>query len=210
MLRDWRILVLSFSVLSLFLAFPGAVFAQQTAQQVSAEDYQVYMDWINGQEDPRLDKETEKVKKRKIAKQIGVSVKILEAAIEKVEPYASTIVKTTEDAIKAALKGTPIGAKVQKVVIDAREGHVVGYVNWACGDRRDWEKEAAFAAWATAEAGTIVKTLGVWCVNEKGTKMFSAKIGRGAFSRIRKAQIERFALSRYIRLFEGVKRGPHR
>jgi hypothetical protein len=86
----------------------------------------------------------------------------------------------------------------------------VAYVKWKCGDQRDVDEEAAWVAWAVNQGGGVVKTAGVWCVNEIDTKLFSAKIGRASFERIRKEAIERFASSRYIRLFEEVKRGPHR
>ncbi|MBT6433370.1 MAG: hypothetical protein HOK97_01820 [Deltaproteobacteria bacterium] len=56
----------------------------------------------------------------------------------------------------------------------------------------------------------LVNVLGLWCVNEIDTKLFSAQIGRAAFTKISKSSVPRFAASRYIRFFQKIKRGPHR
>jgi len=190
-------------LLSAILSVPAA------ASEISAEEFAMFVDWREGRSDPRLAKLDETSKLKKMAKQMGVSAKALRRAIDKVRPIATTIGKDTEHSIKRALEGTPVSSRVLDIVIDSRDSHVVGYVKWRCGDQRDLEKEAAYIAWSLKEAGGIVKTLGLWCVNSDDTKLFSARIGATAFGKIRRTSIPRFAISRYIRLFEGVKRGPH-
>lgn len=180
------------------------------ASSVTPRDYELYMDWKDGREDPRLEKYSDAIKLKKIAKSLNVRPKDLEAIIGRVGPVAGTLKAKTEKAIKAALDETPIKARISSVEVNTATGHVVAYVKWRCGDQRDVDKEAAWVAWAVNEGGGVVTTAGVWCVNEIDTKLFSAKIGRASFERIRKEAIERFASSRYIRLFEEVKRGPHR
>ncbi len=179
------------------------------AATITAEEYAIWVDWRDGREDPRLEKDSEAIRKKKIAAQLGVNVKALEAAIGKVEPVAGTIVKETEQAIRATLDGTPLKGKILDVSIDDSQSHVVAYVKWRCGDVRDIDKEASWAGWAVGDAGKLAKTIGVWCVNDGNTKIFSAKLATSAAAKIGKSSIERFAGSRYIKLFEDVKRGPH-
>ena len=130
--------------------------------------------------------------------------------VDKVGPLAATLQADTEKAVRAALASTPVAKQVASVEVNVSTGHAVAFVKWRCGDARDVDKEAAWVAWGVADAGTVVKTLGLWCVNEIDTKLFSAKIGRECFERISRETIDRFATSRYIRLFEEVRRGPHR
>jgi hypothetical protein len=180
------------------------------ANSVTPREYELYMDWKDGREDPRLEKYSDAVKLKKIARSLNVEPKELEAIIGRVGPVAGTLKAETEKAVKAALDETPIKARISSVEVNIATGHVVAYVKWKCGDQRDVDEEAAWVAWAVNQGGGVVRTAGVWCVNEIDTKLFSAKIGRASFERIRKEAIERFASSRYIRLFEEVKRGPHR
>ena len=86
----------------------------------------------------------------------------------------------------------------------------MAYVKWRCGDLRNVDAEAAYVAWAVADRGEVVNLVGLWCVDANETKMFSGQIGRSAFTKVRKARIPQLAASRYIRLFQDVKRGPHR
>ncbi len=179
------------------------------AGEVTVEEYQLYMDWMDGKQDPRLEKFNDAKKMKKIAKNLGVKVGIMKAAVEKVSPLAKDVGKDAEKSIRASLAQTPLKGRIKDVIVDAEQGHVIAHVQWSCGDKRDAEKEMAFAGWAAAQA-TVVKTSALWCVNSVGTKLLSAKASNSALSRISKSGIERFARARYIRLFEGVKRGPHK
>jgi hypothetical protein len=200
--------------LALWVALGGlcssAVAGQDAITSVSSEEFALYKDWINGRQDPRLEEFSDKIKMKKIAKNLGVKLRVLKAAVEKVEPVAASIGPTTERHIKASLESTPLKERIIKVHLDIEESHVVAWVQWRCGDKRDVEKEASYVGWAVGQKGHVVKTLALWCVNAKDTKLFSAKASRTSLARINKSGIERFATSRYIRLFEEVKRGPHR
>ena len=177
---------------------------------LSLEDYAAYKDWLNGREDPRLAEESEDVRYAKIAKTIGLSGEALKKIVERVTPLADGIDKMMQDKIKVHAGTTLLKTRLKEVHVDARQGHVVAGVKWQCGDMRDVKVEAAYAAWAVAQGGFLVRTLVVWCTNEVGTKLFSAKIGRPNFLKIQKPRIERFGRTRYIRLFEEVREGPHK
>ena len=177
--------------------------------EVEAAEYGYYRAWVDGREDSRLMDLDEKTKLKKIAKQEKITVSDLQAIIEKVGPLADSLGSVNEKEIRNRLDQTVVKGRVQEVEVNLGTSHVVAYVKWVCGDKRDIDKEAAYVAWAVGQAGPLVKTLGLWCVNGSGTKLFSAQIGRGGFGRIRKGTIERFAATRYARFFEQVKRGPH-
>ncbi len=197
------------SVASLWVIGAQPAYAHARGPEVAPRDYQLYMDWMDGRQDPRLAGLSDDVKRVKIAKTLGVSAAELKQVVDRIAPLAPTLARDTERAIASAGAETALKARVLEVHVDAEQGHVVAGFKWRCGDSRDVEKEASYAAWATAEGGPVVKTLVLWCVDEHDTKLFSATIGRTAFERINKAGIERFAASRYIKLFEEVKRGPH-
>ncbi len=191
------------------VAFVAAQPALARGPEVTPDEYQLYMDWTDGKQDPRLEGLNDDQKRAKIAKNLGVKPADIKRAVDKVTPVAGTIEADTKKAVMEAASGTVLKGRVVEVMLDASQGHVVAGFKWKCGDARDIDKEAAWAAWAAAEGGPVVKTLALWCVDGSDTKQFSAKIGRTAFEKISRDQIERFATSRYIKLFEEVKRGPH-
>ncbi|MBI5507402.1 MAG: hypothetical protein HY903_01495 [Deltaproteobacteria bacterium] len=197
---------MSVCVVMLLGAADGARAAGPT---VTAKEFQLFMDWKDGSEDPRLAKDNEATRVKKIAKSLGVSAADLKKAIDKVEPAFSSLKAETEAAIRAELDKTPIKKQLKSVEVNIDTAHAVALVKWGCGDARDTDKEASWVAAAVAAGGSIVKTAALWCVNDGDTKLFSAKIGRDAFERIDLKSVDRFATSRYIKLFEDVKRGPH-
>lgn len=193
----------------LVLGFGLTRAASAAVPDITAREFQLYMDWKDGKEDPRLAKDTDEVKLKKIAKTLGASPADVKNAIARVEPVIGTLKAELEMVVKDELAKTPIKPKVRSVEVNLDTAYPVAFVKWACGDARDIEKEAAYVAYGVAQGGVLIKTLGLWCVGEGDTKLFSAKIGRDAFTRIDLKAIERFATSRYIKLFEEVKRGPH-
>lgn len=187
----------------------SVLIAPAIALGISAEDYQLYMTWASAQEDPAVTKLSEDARVALVAKNEGISQNVLRAAITAGSSAAPTLKKDSETAIAARLEQTPLKGRVREVHVDAASGHVVAGVKWLCGHAPDHDKESSYAAWAVAEASPVIGTLVVWCVDDKGTKLFSAKIGRSSSMKITQASIDRFASSRYIRLFDDVKRGPH-
>ncbi len=188
---------------------PGLALAGP-ALEIKAEEYGYYRAWVDGREDPRLAKDDEATRLKKIAKQENLKITEFRALIERVSKVAQSIVPENEAAIRQSLNQTVIGKRIREVEINVDSSHVVAFVKWECGDKRDIDKEASYVAWAVGQGGGVIGTLGLWCVNENDTKLFSAQIGRGGFTRIKKKTVERFATTRYARLFEKVKRGPHR
>ena len=139
-----------------------------------------------------------------------MTVAELEAAIAKVQAVESTLGSSTAAAVKGSINQTPMASRLLDVEVNTDTRHAVAYVKWRCPDKREIDLEAAYVAWAIGDSNPLVNVLGLWCVNEIDTKLFSAQIGRESFTKIRKSSIPRFAASRYIRFFRKVKRGPHR
>lgn len=177
--------------------------------EVSPQEYALYKDYLEGRADERLATDDEETKLKKIAKTLGVNLNELKAAIEKVKVAQPSLNQDTVAAIRASLEQTPLAARVLDVELNTDTRHAVAYVKWRCPDKRDVDLEAAYVAWAIGDSNPLVNVLGLWCVNEIETKLFSAQIGREAFTKIRKSSIPRFAASRYIRFFQKIKRGPH-
>lgn len=192
------------------VVFGTAQLALAAGPDVSPEEFNLYREYVIGRDDTRLEKYNDKAKLKKIARSLGVSTKQLKGAIDKVEPLIESLQADTEKAIRASLDQTSMKKAVLKVEVNLETEHAVAFVKWRCGDPRDHDKEAAYIAWAVADGGPVIQLLGLWCVNSIDTKLFSGKIARPALGRVSKTGVERFATSRYIRLFEDVKRGAHR
>jgi hypothetical protein len=199
--------VLTASIVFLALGMAPAV---ATAGEVSPSDFALFKDWQDGQTDERLVEDDQETRTKKIAKTLGVTVEELEAAVAKVKVVESTLGSSTAQAVRSSIGQTPMASRLLDVEINTETRHVVAYVKWRCPDKRDIDLEAAYVAWAVGASNPLVNVLGLWCVNEIDTKLFSAQIGRESFTKIRKSSIPRFAASRYIRFFQKIKRGPHR
>ena len=180
-----------------------------TDATITARDFRLYMDWQDGRLDPRLAKDSEESKLLKIAKSLGVSTQVLKDAIALVEPQLPTLADRVKQSIEQGLKTTPLEKRLVDVKVDVSQADVVAAVAWRCPNETTIDIDAVQVAYSTMAAAPLVQALAVWCVDDKGDKLFSAKIGRGAAQKIQASQIERFASSRYIRLFETIKRGPH-
>jgi hypothetical protein len=183
--------------------------ARAEGPAIQPEEYSLYVMWTDSREDARLQKLGEDARIKKVAQSLGVSAKELKRVIDKVEPAMPSLKADLDKAVRGAVAQTPLAKQLISVEVNTETEHVVVMIKWRCGDPRDWDKEASLVAWATAAGGPVTKILGLWCVNELDTKLFSAKIGRPGMDRIDKAAVDRFASSRYIKLFEEVKRGPH-
>ena len=181
----------------------------QTADSITSEEYRQYMGWKNGIEDPRLAEETDDGKYKKIAKTMGLSAADLRAVVEKVQPVAGALKSTWEQKLKVSLSQTPVQAQIKSIEMNVQTGSPIAYVEYACGATAKADRDATWVAEGVRASGGFVKTLALWCTDPKGIKQFSAIIDRSGFEKIRKSSIERFASSRYIRLFTDIKRGPH-
>ena len=184
--------------------------APQLAADVTARDYKLYLGWNEGKADPKLATVKDGERLKRIAKSLGVPAKELEKVIARVDPVAKSLGPDTEASVRQSLDQTALKGRVQLVEVNAALPLVVAGVKWKCGDQRDLDKEAAIVAAAAAKGSKLVQTLGLWCVNDADTKLFSATIDRTGFEKIDPASIERFATTRYIHLFVGVQRGAHK
>jgi len=191
------------------VGFMGSSALAGPGLEITPEEYASYRAWVDGKEDPRLAEFSDEIKMKKIAKQEKIKVSDLKARVEKVTPAVGAIKSENRVALKSALDQTVLKARIKEIEINTSSAYVVAYVKWECGDKRDIDKEAAYVAWAAGQAGQVIKVLGLWCVNSIDTKLYSAQIGRESYTRVKKTSVERFAVSRYARMFEKVKRGPH-
>lgn len=177
--------------------------------KVSIQEYASYQAWNDGKEDPRLEQFSDEKKMKKIAQQENTKFATFKERVEKVAQVADTIEPDNRVEIRKALDETILKSRVETIEINTDSSYVVAYVKWQCGDKRDIDKEASYAAWAVSQVGELIKVLGLWCVDSSDTKLYSSQIDRESFTKIKKSSIERFAVSRYARMFEQVKRGPH-
>lgn len=177
--------------------------------EVSPREYEIYAAWRESHQQSDWEKYDETTKRANVAQLLEIPTKELDAVVGKLEILMPTLKKHTEKAIQANLKNTPLASRVLTVELNLDAKMAVAWVAWQCKDLRDLDKEAAYVAWAVAQGGPVVSVVGLWCTDPKGTKLFSAKIGRPAMGCIKKDAIERFGCTRYIKLFESVIHGVH-
>ena len=95
-------------VFSAFCLAPMAAIAAD----VTPQEYALFMDWKDGQTDERLAEDDPETKKKKIAKNLGVTVAELEAAVAKVEAVVSTLGTSTAEAVRGSIKQTPMAGRL--------------------------------------------------------------------------------------------------
>jgi Txe/YoeB family toxin of Txe-Axe toxin-antitoxin module len=181
----------------------------QNVDSVTCDEYQNFMAWKDGIQDPRLAEDSDDERYKKISKTIGLSAEDLKAVVGKIEPLQGKLKGAWESKIKQSLAQTPVNAQVKSVEMNVQTGSPIAYIEYACGETAKIDRDATWVAEAVRASGGFVKTLALWCTDTKGIKQFSAIIDRSGFEKIRKSSIDRFASSRYIRLFTDIKRGPH-
>ena len=195
-------------VFLMLVALAGPGYAQ-AVDSVTCDEYQNYMAWKDGIQDPRLAEDSDDDRYKKIGKTIGLSAADLKAVVGKIEPLQGQLKGAWEAKIKQSLTQTPVNAQVKSVEMNVQTGSPIAYIEYRCGETAKIDRDATWVAEAVRASGGFVKTLALWCTDAKGIKQFSAIIDRSGFEKIRKSSIDRFASSRYIRLFTDIKRGPH-
>ena len=186
-----------------------ALFVVMIPFQAFAEDAVSCSDYRDGCQDARLAKADDGERVRRIAASLGVTPTRLREAVDKVTAAGPDLDRKAEKSIDEKIRQTRVGTRSVKVDVDASQGHVVAGVHWTCDNPYELEMDAAAVAWAVGQGAPIVKTVAMWCTDKTGTKQFSGKIDRQASLRIEPARIDRFAKTRYIKLFEDVKTGSH-
>ncbi len=175
---------------------------------MTIEEFKLWRDYKDALEDERVQKIPEKNRLKAIAKNFKVSEKALSAAVEKGEQHGEGLAKKAEDAIRAALAGTALEARVKEIRVDTSAAHVVSYVQWAAEKPEQLDREATLLALKVANAAPITSTINIWATDAKDDKrkLFEGLISSEAASRINESRIIDFATSRYIKLFEKVER----
>ncbi len=179
--------------------------ARAACEGLTREEYKIWHDYKDALEDERVKKMKEKQKKPAIAKNFGISVKVLDAAIKKGDAAGAALPKQCEETSRAALTGTPVAERLLSLSVDSTSSHVVTYVSWRARKPADLEEEAALLAMKLAKASPITSTVALWAEDDQGKKVFEAKIASDAALNFKEERIAEFADSRYMKLFEDVK-----
>ena len=192
-------------LLASMLLFPPHARADVT---MTEEQFKTYHDYLDALKDPRVQKMKAAKRLPAIARNFGISVPKLKAAIHAGEESggASAISQACEEAIKQAVAGTPLDGRLEEVRVDTTDSHVVTYVSWKAGKSDALEEEACLLAARARKAAPISADLRLWAVDsrEPDHKLFDGMITGAAAQNIREARIPDFATTRYIKLFEHV------
>ena len=131
------------------LAFAGPSLAQ-TVDSVTCDDYQSYMAWKDGIQDPRLAEDSDDERYKKIGKTIGLSAVDLKALVSKVE--SSRVLGTQ---IKQSLAQTPVNAQVKSVEMNVQTGSPIAYIEYRCGETAKIDRDATWVAEAVRASGDL-------------------------------------------------------
>ncbi len=186
----------------LALALP----AQAAEFPMTAEEFVLFRDYQQALTDARVQKMPEKDRLPAIARNFRVSEKKLKEAIEKGAAHGESMGKLAEEASRAALVDTEIGPRIKELRVDTSAGHVVAYVTWSLGSPEAVDREACLVAARVTKANPLASTIKVDVVGAEQQKVFDALISRVNAGRIKEESIVDFASTRYLKLFEKVKR----
>jgi len=178
--------------------------------QLSPEDYTYFKTYQLYKDAPKLANLPDAKKRVKIAENLKISVSRLNTAIQNGLKAGNNIEELVKTSIQEALAETPLKDKVLDVTINTQTEHAVAFIKWRAQNPLDFDKEACYGAFSVKEGGPFISIAVLWAVNNNDVTVFSAKAGRSAFEKISKSQINNFASTRYIKMFEEVKRGPQK
>ena len=165
--------------------------------------------------DPKVEKLPEKDRLPAIARNFlatgtcsGKCEAKLREANEKGKQYGESMGKQVEEMVRDALKGTEVGARIKDLKIDASAAHVVAYVTFVAVSAETIDREACLLATRIGKSNALVATMKVEAVDASDDKkqLFEALISRKNALKIDEEKIVDFATTRYLRLFEKVKR----
>ncbi|HUB08557.1 MAG TPA: hypothetical protein VMB50_16240 [Myxococcales bacterium] len=171
--------------------------------------FKLFHDYLDALKDPRVERMKSSKRLPAIARNFGVPVRKLEAAIHKGEELGGVqaIAKSCQDEVAQEVQGTPLEGRLGDVRVDASDSHVVTYVSWKADKPEALEQEASLLAVRVKRAVPITADIRLWATDPASAdhKMFDAMITGEAAGRIQEARIADFAATRYIKLFEHVK-----
>jgi hypothetical protein len=138
----------------------------------------------------------------------GPCEKKLREANEKGKQFGEGIGKQVEELARESLKDAEVSPRIKELKIDASASHVVAYVTWAPASSETIDREACLIATRLQKSNPLVATLKLVAVDSTDDKkqLFEAIISRANAGKIQEDKIVDFASTRYLRLFEKVKR----
>lgn len=171
---------------------------------ITKAQFQLYRDYQDALQDPRVQKLKEKDRLPAIAKNFHVKTSELKEAIDAGEKEADQVEAAEVAALKAAFAGSPLEGRIGDVRVDAKKGHVIAYVQWLNAEPAKLDQEACWAAARAAKAAPLVGTFDLYAHDaaNKDRRVFSALIGADRAANIHEDQIVDYATTRYVRLFE--------
>jgi len=197
----WALIVAAALVLP---ALPGA--ARAADFPMTPEEFGLWRDYQQALTDARVQKKAEKERLPAIAKNFGVPEKKLKDAVEKGTEHGEKMGKIAEEASRAALADTELAARIKEIRADTSAGHVVTYVTWTVANPEFIDREACLVATRVVKANALASTIKVDVLGAQGQKVFDALISKVNAGRIKEDSIVDFASTRYLKLFEKVKR----
>ncbi|MBI1946732.1 MAG: hypothetical protein HYS27_13625 [Deltaproteobacteria bacterium] len=194
-------------------AFAGA--PAKAAVDLTEEEFRLYCGYLDAIEQPAVAKLSGKKRDQKVASMAKVKLPVLLAAVEKGGRAGATcdeIGKKVERDAKSAVEGALPGRVVVFNFDDSDPSHVVAQVTWLGIDKKKVLEEASLLAVTLASEAKITKTIAIRAVDPGATDKLTdeamwweGKITRPNAARIDKAKIPDYALTRYVRLFDGCK-----
>ncbi|HEY3449761.1 MAG TPA: hypothetical protein VGK67_25630 [Myxococcales bacterium] len=199
-------LLLAATALALPLVLPAPARAADLA--MTAEEFGLWRDYQGALTDARVQKMPEKQRLPAIAKNFKTTEKRLKEAVEKGEKDGEAVAKQAEELTKTALQGTDIASRLKEVKLDTSASHVVAYVTWVAASAETIDKEVCLVATKVIKENPLASTVKVDVLDsiDDKKKLFDALIGRSNAAKIQEDKIVDFASTRYIKLFEKVKR----
>ncbi len=198
--------------LPLVIAYSGQALAADLP--MTAEEFRLWRDYQAAAEDPKVQKMPEKERLPAIARNFSsvykqkITVKDLSAAIAKGDQFGAGIGKQAEDSIRAALADTEFAARIKEVKVDTSASHVVTYVAFTTDKPETLDREACLAVVRARKGAALASTIKVAIADpaDAGKVLFEGLISAESADRINEGRIVDFASTRYLKLFEKVKR----
>jgi hypothetical protein len=180
---------------------------------ITAEEFRAAAYFKEALEHPDIGKKARKAQIAAVAKDLKMTAKKLEAALDKVDSIGDTaeVAKKVEEVIREAAAGTRVKGHVLDVLVNAEEPkHVVLYVRWQTTNSKDVVKDAATIANLVAEKTPLISTLSLAAIHPKAAAtskdaVWSGKISSQSMAKIQKTRIDDYGDRLYRGLFEGVE-----
>ena len=183
--------------------------ARATTVDLTEDEFKTYHQYLDALQDRRVVKLRASQRLPAIARNFRLPLPKLRAIVAKGSKWASVeaMGKDCEDAIRAAVEGTPLAGRLDHVQVDVGNEHVVTYVSWVAGDLDSLEQEAVLLAAKVKRAAPISADLRLWAEDPKNKdhKVFDGLVLGEAAGRFQEDRIADFAKTRYIKTFQTAK-----